>query len=181
MSIEKELQSASRKAKSTVLTMISNDIDVCCQTIDDISISVNNEPVYPTRDEIIEWFNNLFQKEFALKILPPKAIEAMLKKGIVMKKQPAEIMNFIVATSEYHVIIGIMLPLNCDYKMDNLIDGFMDEIKYERIDNINYTIISYQSDSPIKEKDNCQRRIFTLLFKIGILKEEEEEQVYTFD
>lgn len=182
MSFQKLFQSAARKTHSTASTMISNNMNVCCQTVDDISVSTNNNILYPSKLDITEWFDSLFTKEFALKILPQKAYEAMKKKGIPIKKQPAEIMNFIVATSENHVLTGIKLPSNCKNKMDDLVTGFMEEMKYERIDNNGYTIVSYQTEYPLKEKDECQRRIFAHLFKIGVLEEDnEEDELYTFD
>ena len=65
--------------------------------------------------------------------------------------------------------------------MDGTSDG--DEQKYDYETCENYTILDYEHDSPLKEKDELQRRVFTQLKEQGIYVEEEEEddEIYEFD
>lgn len=184
MSISNLLQLASRKVLSVANNMIGNNLNFCCQVIDDISISENDNIVYPSNDEIIGWYDNLFTKEFRLKTIPPKVLENMLKNNISVKKQPAEIMNFIISTSEDRVFIGIMLQENCEYKLSDFANNFVFPTPVNVIDNKTYMIISYVADSPLKEKDNCQRIIFNYLKKIGVYKTDDndgEEELYSLD
>jgi hypothetical protein len=185
MSFTKSLQSASRKAKSTASTMIGNNLDFCCQITDDISISQNDDTIYPKSAEIVEWFDKLFTKEFKLKVLPAKALENMKKRGIPIKKQPAEIMNFVISTSEYHVHVGVMLPQDSEYKANELFVGFIDQSSddLEQLDRETYSVVTYRAESPLKEKDNVRRRIFEYLRKIGVstVEDDSDDEIYNLD
>lgn len=183
MSIQKLLQGACRKAKSTAQTIISNDINFCCQVMDDITVSNDDDTLYPSNEDMDVWYKDLFTNEFKLKVLPPKAIENMKNRGISIKKQPAEIMNFVVGTNKDRVYVGIMLPDECLHKVDDLIKGFMGNDKYNFNNYEKYSVLSYEVESPLKEKDNCQRRIFEHLKVIGVSdqNDESDDDVYTFD
>ena len=185
MSISNLFQLASRKVLAVANIMISNGLNFCCHVIDDISISDSDDNIiYPTKEEIIGWYDILFTKEYRLKIIPPKALENMVKNGISIKKQPAEIMNFIISTSENRVFVGILLQENCEHKASELVKSLAFPEPIELIDNKTYMIVSYLAESPLKEKDNCQRIIFNHLKKIGVYKLDEdnlEEELYFFD
>ena len=182
MSIENLLLTTSRKVVSTANIMIGNNMPFCCYTVDDISITSNDEEItYATNNEILSWYERLFTIDYKIKEIPLRALENMKKNGLTPKKQPAEIMNFIISTNSDHVFIGMLLPEICEYKLSDFVDNFNfpDKIINKIVYNKNYAILSYIADSPLKEKDNCQRSIFEYLKKIGVYKnEDEEEELY---
>lgn len=182
MSFKKPLETAGRKAKSTASTMIGNGLDYCCQVVEDISVSENDETKYPTEDDMEKWYDGLFTKEFKLKVIPPKALENMKKRGIPIKKQPAEIMNFVIATSESHVHMGIMFPGDSTYKISDMVPGFIGNAKYTLTDKDNYTLVSYEAQFPLKEKDDLQRSVFNHLRTLGIAEDDEsEDEIYDLE
>lgn len=186
---------ASQNVKTTASRMIKDGMTFSCQ-IADIKATDGDETVYPTNQEVDSWLQQLFLKDLKSKPLNEKALAAMTKKGITPQKQVLDILLIVIVASETHVHLGLSVPKDLeDLDVDPLqlaksftngtSDGTLDENeqKYDWDSCEDYTILTYEYDSPLKEKDELQRRVFAQLKEQGIYVEEEEEddEIYEFD
>ena len=185
MSFKKLFKTASQNVKTTGSRMIKDGMTFSCQ-IADIRTTDGDDTIYPDSSSVNTWLAELFCKDLKSKPLNEKALAAMLKKGITPQKQVLEILLIVIVASETHVHLGLSVPQDMDIDKLELAKSFVkssDEKKYDYADYEDYTILSYENDSPLKEKDELQRQVFAQLKEQGIYVEEEEEddEIYEFD
>jgi len=108
-------------------------------------------------------------KDLAFKQLPQKALEEMAKKGLSPKKQPIEILLFIIVPCSDSVIVAI-----------NNIDNMIDINKFGEFiecDNINNNIVIRKTDSQLKLADTINRHVFNYLKNVGIYVDNTEDDL----
>jgi len=180
MSFTKLLKTRTQDTKTTISQSVKNGCDFCCY-LSDMKISNDDTLTYPSFTQLNEWIDNLFQKELKPKVYNQKALEAMAKKGIKPQIQK-EILTIIIAGSETHIHLGIFVPKDMNLDVKDFIKCFMNNIEYKLNNENNYTTISYEHDSPLKETDNVKKRVFDELQrrKIYIDDESDDEMVFDF-
>ena len=129
--------------------------------------------VYPTQECAINNLNTMLTKELAFKQLPQKALDEMAKKGLSPKKQPIEILLFIIVPCDVSVVVAVN-NINNMIDMSDLCNHIDGEICDDNM-AVKYT------DSSLKESDNINRNIFNYLKQIGIYSDTaEEDMVFDF-
>lgn len=145
-----------------------------------MKISSYDTLTYPSFTQINEWMDNLFQIELKSKVYNPKALETMAKKGITHQVQK-EILIIVIAGSETHVHLGIYVPKDLILDAKDFTKNFMGNIEYKLNNKDNYTTISYEHYSPLKETDNVKNRIFDELHNRGIYIDDCTDDEMVFD
>jgi hypothetical protein len=180
IAIEKVFKKTSNEIKSLANTMISNGNMFCCAVVDN-TITESETIIYPTNSMNIHFINNMFSKEFAPKQLPQKALDEMKKKGIEPKKQICDILLFVIIPTEYNIIVGINVPGNITFNIDDyILNTMMNCDNVNIISNSNsYHIITIEgfNNTPFKEADVIMRNTFIELKRMGLYKDEEEETI----
>jgi len=180
IAIEKVFKKTSNEIKSLANTMISNGNMFCCTVVDN-TITESETIIYPTNSMNIHFINNMFGKEFAPKQLPQKALDEMKKKGIEPKKQICDIILFVIIPTEHNIIVGINVPGNITFNIDDyILNTMMNCDNVNIISNSNsYNIISIEgfNNTPFKEADVIMRNTFSELKRMGLYKDEEEETI----
>lgn len=167
--------------RSMANTMISNGNNFCCVVLDvGVKNTIINEDgekeditVYPTQECAINNIKTMLTKELAFKQLPQKALEEMAKKGLSPKKQPIEILLFIIVPCDVSVVVAVN-------NINNMIDmsDFCNHIDGESGDD--NMVVKY-TDSSLKESDNINRNIFNYLKQVGIYNDTtDEDMIFDF-
>jgi hypothetical protein len=192
MSFTKLFKAGSQNVKMTASRMIKEDMTFSCQ-VADIKTTNGDETVYPESTDINRWLQQLFSKDLKSKPLNERALAAMAKKGITPQKQVLEILLIVIVASETHVHLGMSVPKIVDSEDSKYQDIDPIELSKSFVDEneqkcdfdtcVDYTILAYEHDSPLKEKDELQRRVFAQLKEQGIYvaEEEEDDEIYEFD
>ena len=181
MSFDKVLKQLVIDIKNGASRAIKDDRLFSSQLIN-IGITTDDETNYPSSEQIIEWFKNLFSVELKPKELNPQALENMKKNGIVPKKQPLELLLIIITCSETDVYIGFSIPENMTFERHQFIKELVLNNRHhiETVDT--YSIVKCETDFPFKEKDNIYQNAFMYLEKIGLYVPEPDDDIaYTFD
>lgn len=185
MSFEKKFKTSIQNVKTTASKAIKFGYPFSCQMVD-ICINDGDNISYPNSDAMTNFMCKLFTKDLKYKKLNEKALANMAKRGITPKKQPCEILLFIVAGSETHVHVGISVPDGIEFNLNN----FIEEITEENVFNVDLSqtigneifVIKYKHESTLKEKDDIQRKIFNELKNLNIYIEEVEDDIlYTLE
>jgi len=171
MASTKLLNSASNNVKTAVNISISNKMEFCVTTAN-LSESTNDGLVFQDLDTTKDWLDSVLNKTLIYKPLNAKALENMAKKGLTPKKQPGELLVFVIVDSEKHIHLAINFPESYQSRFD--LDSFKSDVfpkNYEQEGNV----FTYEIDSPLKERDNLSRKIFAFLKKTDLYQEEEED------
>ena len=158
-------------------TMISNGNNFCSIILDvgmkDITINDEGDKeditMYPSQDDAIIGVNAMLTKDLAIKQLPQKALDEMAKKGLSPKKQPIEILLFIIVPCNDCVIIKVN-------NINNIID-MNTFAEFIECNNINDNIVAQKTDSSLKVADTISRHIFNYLKKVGIYVDNTEDDL----
>ena len=167
--------------RSLANTMISNGNNFCSIILDvGMKDTITNEEgereditVYPSQDEAICSVNMMLSKDLAIKPLPQKALDEMAKKGLTPKKQPIEILLFIIVPCNDSVVVRV-----------NNINDMIDMNKFAEFiecEKINDNIVAQKTDSSLKVADSISRHIFNYLKNVGIYVDNtEDDMVFDF-
>ena len=163
--------------RSLANTMISNGNNFCSIILDvGMKDTITNDEgdkeditIYPSQDDAINGVNMMLTKDLAIKQLPQKALDEMAKKGLSPKKQPIEILLFIIVPCNDSVIVKVN---NINDMID--INTFADFIECNIIcDNI----VAQKTDSSLKVADSISRHIFNYLKNVGIYVDNTEDDL----
>lgn len=178
----KVLKNVTQDIKSGATKAIKEGAVFSCQMAE-IKAAEKDNTIYPEMNDVDSWLNTMFSEEFKPKVLNAKALESMKAKGITPPKQPHEILLIIVAGSESHVHLGISIPEDMELDRENLLKELVGERKYVVETTGKYSIVKYPHESPLKEKDEQFRQVFSFLKKSGlyVAEEESDDECYTFD
>ena len=180
MTFDKIFKTAVQNIKSTASRMIKEEMNFSCQVVD-IQTIQDDYTIYPNYEEVQQWLNTLLSTEIKSKPLTSQAIESMKLKGITQSKQVSDILLFIIVASETHVHIGINIPETFDIDRIDFITSFIKNRVYHITEYNRYLILNYAHDSPLKDKYDIQRDIFTELKTRKIyIDTSEDEVVYDF-
>jgi hypothetical protein len=175
-----QFKRATDEAKLTINLAIKNECVFSCQMLN-ISIVDADEIKYPDYLEMEQWISKLFSVDLAPRILNPKALAAMQAKGLTPGKNPRDLFINIVSGSETHVHIGFSIPNDLDsVNIDEFISNIAPNNALHSITNDQYgkwAIVSYVSDSPLKERDNCLQKIFDELRRLKIYTDVAEDDL----
>ncbi len=183
MSFDKVFKKNVNDIRSMANTMISNGNQFCVLVIDpSTSSNVGEDSItYPSYEQINDFLSTLMTKELVHKKLPDKAIEEMKKKGQEPKKQPSEILICVIAPSETHVHMLIHNPFD-HVNTKEFIDSVFDTMHANDLIRHTETIVTLKHDTPFKYSDEILRNVFVALKKIGVYKEEvDDDEPMNFD
>ena len=110
------------------------------------------------------------------------ALENMKKKGLSPKKQIGEMLIFLVVPSRTHINIAIYIPsiYQDGFSIENFISSSMKDYIYDITVKDNYGFVNYPHDSPMKERDTISRLFFEQLKKVGIYKDDTDNEEILF-
>ena len=117
--------------------------------------------------------NETFKKILRYKKLPPQAIENMKKKGIEPKKQPVEIILFIVIATNDDLIVNTFIPSEYNSMSSHFVPHDFDavhEFDYGKL--YQYTV---ECEIPFKHVDEVRREIYEQLHEQGFIQDEESD------
>lgn len=123
-------------------------------------------PLYPTIDEIIDFFNNRW---FSLGIEDEEKAKAFFEEGVFMlknfyKKNPPWNFNAVETESRFDVVIED--PQN---EEKHVLAGIMDRIDKDPNSNI-YEIIDYKTAKRMPSKDILDKNLQLSIYNLGLLK-----------
>jgi hypothetical protein len=171
---------AEDEAKLSINKAIKDDCVFLCKLLN-ISVVVEDEIKYPDHLEMEQWITKLFTVDFAPRILNPKALEAMRSKGITPGKNSRDLFINMVFGSDTHVHVGSFIPNNFDsLNIEEFIANIAPNHSTINITNDQYgklASISYESDSPLKERDVCLQKIFDELKRLKIYTDDAEDDL----
>jgi hypothetical protein len=189
MSFDKAFKISTQKAKSTISSMIKDNVSFSC-LLQDVSITTVDGTSYPDHDDVNVWLDNMFSIELIPKQLNEKALAAMESKGIKPSKNPREILLAIVTGSETKVHFGISIPKFMNIEYDDFIANLIENYKSNDVKvNVKtktdvvgeFIVCDFESESSLKERDDVQRYIFEELKKRKIyVPDEEEDMIFDF-
>ena len=138
--------------------------------------------VYPESNDIQQWLIDTIKKITEYKPLNPMALENMKKKGLSPKKQIGEMLIFLVVPSRTHINIAIYIPsiYQDGFSIENFISSSMKDYIYDITVKDNYGFVNYPHDSPMKERDTISRLFFEQLKKVGIYKDDTDNEEILF-
>jgi hypothetical protein len=163
--------------RSLANTMISNCNNFCSIILDvGVKDNITNDEgereditIYPSQDEAICSVNMMLSKDLAIKPLPQKALDEMAKKGLTPKKQPIEILLFIIVPCYDSVIVRV-----------NNINDMIDMNKFAEFIECNIisdNVVAQKTDSSLKVADSISRQIFNYLKNVGIYVDNTEDDL----
>ena len=163
--------------RSLANTMISNGNNFCSIILDvGMKDTITNDEgdkeditIYPSQDDAINGVNMMLTKDLAIKQLPQKALDEMAKKGLSPKKQPIEILLFIIVPCNDSVIVKVN---NINDMID--INTFADFIECNIISD---NVVAQKTDSSLKIADSISRQIFNYLKNVGIYVDNTEDDL----
>lgn len=169
----KLLKNASQKVKEFANMMIKNGNEFTCM-ICDLTLPDGS---YLDNDIIKKWLENLYINELKYKELPAKALENMRKKGIEPKKQPIENILIVITSNIDSIYVGISVP----DKYKHFEDIFFKDLPVYYGITENAVISIFNSESPLKERDNVLQNMFNNIKKCGLyLEEDEDEEIINY-
>ena len=186
LAFEKVFKKSTNDVKLTANTMISNEYPFCCMKLD-TTIIENESIIYPPDKMNYDYLKNLFSVELKSKPLPQKALDEMKKKGIEPKKQPIDLLLFIIIPTENNILIGINCPSEINFSIDDYVERTIEP--YGNINNSmnkscnkeNYCLFEFHHDSPFKEAEVVLQNTFNELKRVGLYKDPDDEEIPLYD
>jgi hypothetical protein len=181
---KKVLNSAIDGVKAGASNSIKNSLNFCCKTLD---IAVTDPAdkdgtIFPSPELAKKWLDDLFNDKLKLKVLNPRAIENMKKKGETPGMQPIEIILIVIVASSDRVVAGVSFPAGDSRDVTAFTTNAMNacpangfDPKFECESKNNLVFVTYNCESPLKDKDMVSRAFFDQLRKDKIYVEEDDE------
>lgn len=200
MSFDSDFQKTNGIVKSEAQKMISGDNDFLCFVVDickKVQVKNGDETedatVYPCTQEVVDWLTSLFDsKELKHKALPQKALDSMKARGIVQKKQPAEILNIVICASETDVVFVVHNPTDNNKQIDIIkfvtdALGVTDEVVSNMLKsnkNEDYVFVhttdKERETTPFKERDVLRNMFYVQMKKDGIYNDNDSDDEVCF-
>jgi hypothetical protein len=196
MSFTSEFKSAAGSVKSQSQKNIGGGYSFFCTTV---SISrkeniINPETeeredrmIFPLDADLRTWLTELHSPsgDLAFKELSPQALKNMELKGIKPKKQPCQIMNILVTMTDESNIVLVHFPtdmkntLNIETFLKDTLDGLTYDLQKFEISNATDYLLTFKYENTektsFKESAILERLFFQQLRKVGLMKEDDEE------
>jgi len=185
---KKAFAKATNDVKSEIQRMLKLDNNFSCQVVP-ITVASDDNTIYPSTGEVEGWLTEVFTKAIKHKPLSEKALEGMKKSGKTPGRPISDALVIITTSSSSSVVVGVFIPKTtkpsdgfCRNSMGDLECNIKTMPGTEKDDYLEYKLIDYPCEFPLKERDDIQRRFFAQLKaeKIYVEDDDSEEEFVNY-
>lgn len=169
MSFDKTFKKITGEIKVRCNTMLANGYGFCNMVLDP-SMPFEDSNIYPETNELVEYIQQLFTGELAMKPLPLKALEEMKRKGVTPKPGPLEMLLILIVPSTTDIVLTVWDPKS---EVPDIINCAI-PTGHGHISRVGNSFI-YPHAEPFKACDDVMRNCFNYLRTKGIYKESDDE------